>query len=191
MKNKFRKITSVWVRICYMTWYPSLYRWPFCFQGPARHRAATATQYTGDVFDVRFVSESVNWTCFEHDFSLSSSFYYFWWFTYLQFGEIGLSRDQRHDKFVQCRQRESRLRTSRTSSASTTPKLASIIFYIGTPLSLLRINDLWLLLARKCTLTIAAEGCSSQFPQTLRGLHLWWSQMSSQYLYQNSGYGRG
>lgn len=37
-------------------------------------------------------------------------------------------------------QRESRLRTSRTSSASTTPKLASIIFYIGTPLSLLRIN---------------------------------------------------
>ena len=107
MKNKFRKITSVWVCICYMTWYPSLYRWPFCFQGPARHRAATAgataTQYTGDVFDA---TESVNWTCFEHDFSLSSSFCYFWWFIYLQFGEIGLSRDQRHDKFVQCRRPE-------------------------------------------------------------------------------------
>ena len=148
-----------------MTWYPSLYRWPFCFQGPARHRAATATQYTGDVFDVRFVSESVNWTCFEHDFSLSSSFYYFWWFTYLQFGEIGLSRDQRHDKFVQCRQRESRLRTSRTSSASMTPKLASIIFLSAPP------SHYWGLIMtstrKNCTLTIAAEGCSSQFPQTL------------------------
>ena len=44
------------------------------------------------------------------------------------------------DKFVQGSQSESRLRTSRTSNASTTPKLASIIFYIGTPLSLLRIN---------------------------------------------------
>ena len=104
IKNKFRKVTSVSVRILFHDLVSEPVQVTVLFPRSRETQGSYSyTIYTGDVFDA---TESVNWTCFEHDFSLSSSFCYFWWFIYLQFGEIGLSRDQRHDKFVQCRRPE-------------------------------------------------------------------------------------
>ena len=69
IKNKFRKVTShfssyfvPWLGIRACTGDRFVSKVP-------RDTGQLQLQYTGDVFDTRFVSESVNWTCFEHDFS--------------------------------------------------------------------------------------------------------------------------
>ena len=111
IKNRFRKVTSVSVRILFHDLVSEPVQVTVLFpSSPETHGTQLHNIQATFLIQGLFQKVSIERALSMILAFLARSFYYFWWFAYLQFGEIGLSRDQWHDKFVQCRQRESRLR---------------------------------------------------------------------------------